>query len=547
MTNQELAQYLFPDIKDVSYYEEKYRDRTLEEGAIVTRFAPSPTGSVHMGSLYQAFMANQMAKQSHGVFFLRIEDTDHKREVENGAAAILRDLKDFDIVPSEGFSIGGEYGPYLQSERKEIYQSYIKSLIARGLAYPCFCSAEEMDEVRKIQEATKERIGYYGRWATCRSLDNDEIRKRIDAKEPYIIRLRSQGNFTKKHIYHDAIKGDVEYFENDMDIVIMKSDGLPTYHFAHAVDDHLMHTTHVIRGDEWLPSLPIHLELFQLLGFQAPQYAHIAPVMKLDEETGNIRKLSKRKDPEASVHYYQEMGIPVPAVKLYLATIGNTNFEEWYLEHPEQSIDDFTFTFDKMPVSGTLFDVSKLENIAKVYFSKRTAEQIYEETLAYSLQHDPSFALLLQKYQEKTIALLNIERGGDRPRKDIGAYPDVKKEFWYMYEELFDQKENPYQEVQKNYHVEDLEEYITTIYQKGKTQEEWFQDIKDFAAVHGYATSRKDYKANPEAYKGQVSDFCEMIRVMITTQTISPNLYDLMELMDSDTLQKRLQLFQKAL
>lgn len=545
MTDKEFAEFLFPDVKDISYYEEKYPKRNLPNGAIVTRCAPSPTGFVHMGSLYQGYIAEHMAKQTGGVLFLRVEDTDQKREVENGVQGIIDGFSQYGIHFDEGYSFGGEYGSYLQSERGEIYQAYVKYLVEKGLAYPCFCTAEEIDENRKIQEATKERIGYYGRWATCRNIEKEEAVKRIQNGEHYIMRMKSQGDFNKKHLYHDAIKGNMEYPENDLDHVILKSDGLPTYHFAHAVDDHLMHTTHVIRGDEWVSSLPVHLELFSLLGFEAPQYAHIAPLTKKDEETGNIRKLSKRKDPELAVSYYHEKGIPVGAVNVFLATVANSNFEEWYLQNPDKGPDDFTFQFDKMPVGGTLFDLVKLESVSKIYFSRLKAKDVYEETLTYMREYDKEFASILEKHKDYTISLLNIEREVERPRKDIAKYPDVKTEFWYMYDELFEKLENPYENVSQEYHKEDLKEYMETVYEEEDSQEVWFEKVKDFAGSHGYATNRKEYKENPEQFKGQVSDFCEMIRVMATTKTISPNLYDILKLLGKERLEKRMNLFLK--
>ncbi|MEG2283233.1 MAG: glutamate--tRNA ligase [Bacilli bacterium] len=541
MTNEEFANYLFPNVQDVSYYENKYKKRNLKEGAIVTRYAPSPTGSIHMGNLFQAFISKQYARQSGGIFFLRVEDTDQKREVENGIEGIVKDVESFGINFDEGYGIGGEYGPYLQSERGDIYAAYVKYLVAKGLAYPCFCSSSEIDENRTIQESTKERIGYYGRWATCRDLTPDTAKEKIEAGNPYIFRMKSRGDFNKKHVYHDAIKGDLEYPENDMDNVILKSDGLPTYHFAHAIDDHLMGTTHVIRGDEWVSSLPVHLELFDLLGFKTPQYAHLAPLLKKDGDV--VRKLSKRKDPEASVRYYHELGIPVDAIKLYLSTVGNTNFEEWYLANPDKNITDFTFQFDKMSVGGTMFDLAKLENISKVYFSVQKADKIYDEVLNYSKQYDLEFANILEHNKDYTISLLNIEREIERPRKDIGAYPSVRKEFWYMYDELFNKEANPYQDIAKNYQYDDLITYMNTIYLSTDTEEEWFGKVKDFAGTHGYAINRKDYKADPSSFKGQVSDFCELIRVMATTKTISPNLYDILKLLGNDRLKKRLELF----
>ena len=358
MTNKELADLLLPGVSsDIEFYENKYPKRNLSEKAIVTRFAPSPTGFVHMGSLFASFIEKKAANDTDGVFYLRIEDTDQKREVENGVTGIINDLKNFDITIDEGMISEtegkGEYGPYIQSQRKEIYQTYVKHLIEEGLAYPCFCSHEQIEETRQIQEKRKQRIGYYGRFAVCRRLTPEDIKAKVEAGEPYIIRFKSPGNFDNKIKVHDLVKGDIEFPENDMDLVILKSDGLPTYHFAHAIDDHLMHTTHVIRGDEWVSSLPIHVQLFKTLGFDIPKYAHLSPIMK--EEDGKKRKLSKRKDPEAAVSFYHEKGIPVEAVKLYLMTIANTNFEQWYDCNKDKTLADFKFDFKKISSSGALF------------------------------------------------------------------------------------------------------------------------------------------------------------------------------------------------
>lgn len=544
MTNKEFAEYLFPDVKDISYYENLYKKRDLIDKAIVTRYAPSPTGSIHMGNLFQAFMAKQFARQSGGVLFLRVEDTDHKREVENGIDSIITDVESFGIIFDEGYKKGGEYGPYLQSDRKEIYKSYVKYLVSKGLAYPCFCTTDEINNNRSIQEDNKERIGYYGKWATCRNLPIEVAKKKIDDKMSYIFRLKSQGDFNKKHIYYDAIKGNLEYPENDMDIVILKSDNLPTYHFAHAIDDHLMKTTHVIRGDEWVSSLPIHLELFTLLGFDIPQYAHLAPLLKKDKDI--VRKLSKRKDPEASVKYYHQLGFPVEVIKLYLSTVGNTNFEEWYLANPNKKIEDFTFSFDKMAVGGTMFDLSKLENISKTYFSIQKASDIFKDALIYFKEYDKEFADILENNEDYTKKLLNIEKEVERPRKDISTYSDIKLEFWYMYDELFDTISNPYDNVIKKYNSDELSilsDYINNIYLETDNEEMWFSKLKEYALQVKYAVNRKDYKEHPENYRGQISDFCEMIRVMVTTKTISPNLYDIMQLLGSDKLKKRLKIF----
>lgn len=538
MDYKKLADLLFPNALTREEVEAKYPKRNLNENQIVSRFGPSPTGFVHMGSLLTAYIDFLMSSQTNGVFMLRIEDTDQKREVENGTEGIIRDLEDYQIKIDEGAKIGGNYGPYIQSERKEIYVAFVKDLIAKGLAYPCFCTAEELAEIREMQEINKERIGYFGSYSKCKNLSFEEIEAKIKQNIPFVIRLNSKGDFSKQHQYHDLVKGDVNYFENDIDIVILKSDNfLPTYHFAHAVDDYLMGTTHVIRGDEWLSSLPVHLQLFETLGVNPPKYAHIAPLMKNDN--GTIRKLSKRKDSEASVSFYQEQGIPVEVVKLYLKTLINTNFEEWYLSGSEEP---FTFTFEKMPTSGGLFDVEKLKSISKEYFARLTAEEIYDGLVEYTEKYDSEFNEIIKKYKDYTIAVLNIERNTEKPRKDIASYSDIKKLFWYMYDEYF-LKENPYQNLDVDYQLDGIREYFNECYNKEDGEEEWFCSLKEFAEKYKYTASRKDYKNNPEAYNGTVAKFCEIIRVMITTSNMSPNLYDLLQLLDEDRIQKRLELF----
>ena len=390
MNYKELADMIFPDAKEISYYEEKYPKRNLPEGAVVTRFAPSPTGFVHIGGLYQALVARTVAKKTGGVFFLRVEDTDQKREVENGITGIVNSLKDFDMAPDEGMISEteeiGNYGPYKQSLRKEIYQAYAKYMLEQGKAYPCFATAEELEEMRAKQEAAKVRTGYYGVWAKYRNLSLDEAAEKIKAGVPYIIRFKSPGREDRKIQHKDVIKGKVDFPENDQDIVIIKADGLPTYHFAHLVDDHLMRTTHVIRSDEWLSSVPLHLQLFQEAGFKAPKYAHIAPIMKNDE--GNKRKLSKRKDPEAAVSYYEELGIPSLSVKEYLLNIANSTFENWRRQNKDKSIDEFDFELNKMSVSGALFDMTKLFDVSKIVISSYTAEEVYNESLKWAKKHD---------------------------------------------------------------------------------------------------------------------------------------------------------------
>lgn len=544
MTYKDLADLIFPDIKhDIKYYEEKYSQRDLKEGTIVTRYAPSPTGFVHIGALLASFTGYSFAKQTDGVFYLRIEDTDTKRTVENGINQIIKDLKDFNIVFNEGVISEneeiGQYGPYIQSQRKDIYQAFIKELIQEGKAYPCFLSEEELTAMRERQEKYKERIGCYGKYAKYRDLEPEEAAEKIKNGEKYIIRLKSPGSFYKKIKCNDLVRGELEFPENDLDIPIMKKDGLPTYHFAHLVDDHLMRTTHIIRSDEWVSSLPIHLQLFQVFGFKAPKYAHISPLLKNDN--GTIRKLSKRKDPECAVSFYHEMGIPNEAVKLYLATIINSNFEEWYLQNKDKSIEDFEFSFKKVSKSGALFDLEKLGNIAKTYFSRLTKDELYEQEVKYLEEFDPSFLKVFTKDPDYSKAILNIEREQKKPRKDIEKYSDIKILFSFMYDDTFNPKyEN------KSINIDLLIEYIKNIYSSDDDKNEWYNKILEFAMSNGY-TSVKEFKENPNSYKGHVGHVCEMLRYAITDLTQTPDLYEIMHILGKERILNRLEEYKKSL
>ena len=541
----DLANLLFPNIdKDRNYYEEKYPERKLKEGAMVTRFGPSPTGFVHMGSLFGSFCDSIFAKQSNGIFYLRIEDTDQKRSIENGIEGIINDLDAFDIEPDESPIKGGDYGPYIQSERTEIYQTYVKDLIIQGYAYPCFMSEEEISSIREEQEINKTKLGIYGIYAADRDLTLDEIKEHLNNKDEYVIRLKSPGDSNKEIEITDCIKGKIKFPENDMDIVLLKKDGTPTYHFAHIIDDHLMHTTHVIRGDEWVSSIPLHVQLFDIMGFKRPEYAHTAAITKKDN--GNIRKLSKRKDPEAKVSYYDELGIPIDAVKLYLATILNSNFEEWYLQNPDKKIEDFEFTFDKMAVGGTLFDLDKLNNISKTYFAHKSGKEVYEETLNWAKKHDKDYAKLLSDNKNDMIKFLSIEKDGPRPRKDIAAYSDVKEEFSYAIDELFERENYSKLESDKEYDIDLIEKYINNLVIED-TNEEWFENIKKFSIDNGYASNTKEYKNDPDKYKGHIGDVCEILRVVVTGRTKSPDLYSIIKILGKDKLIKRIELYKKYL
>ena len=542
MDYKDLANLIFPNAKDISYYEEKYPARNLPEGAVVSRFAPSPTGFVHIGGLYQALVAKEMTKKTNGVFFLRVEDTDQKREVENGVTGIVNSLIDFDILPDEGMVTEteekGSYGPYKQSERKDIYQAYAKYLLEQGKAYPCFCTPEDLDTIRKKQEGAKVRTGYYGVWAKCRNLTVEEAAEKIKNGENYIIRFKSPGREDRKIKHHDMIKGNVEFPENDQDIVIIKADGLPTYHFAHAVDDHLMRTTLVIRSDEWLSSVPLHLQLFYELGFRPPKYAHISPIMKNDN--GNKRKLSKRKDPEAAVSYYKEEGIPVEAVKEYLLNIANSTFENWRRANPDKSLDEFDFQLNKMSVSGALFDMIKLLDIGKNVISRMSAQEVYENALNWAKQYDEELVHILEN-KDYALKVFGIERGNKKPRKDLSKWSDVKENIIYMHEEP---SNYDFDKISGEDAKKVIEEY-SKVYDYNDDKQVWFNKIKDVAEKLGYAREVKEYKANPENWPGHVGDVSTVIRVVLTGRRNTPDMYEIMQVLGKDEVSKRFENFIK--
>ena len=549
MNFKDLANLIFPNAKEISYYEEKYPERNLPEGAIVTRYAPSPTGYMHIGGLYQGLISKKLAEQTQGVFFLRIEDTDQKREVENAITGIVDSFKDFGLDIDEGMLTETEekgiYGPYKQSLRKEIYQSYAKYLIEQGKAYPCFCTPEELDEIRAKQEAAKIRPGYYGVWAKCRNYTVEEAAEKIKNGENYIIRFKSLGREDRKIQHHDIIKGKVDFPENDQDLVIIKADGLPTYHFAHAVDDHLMHTTHVIRGDEWLSSVPIHLQLFHELGVKDPKYAHIAPIMKNDE--GNKRKLSKRKDPEAAVSYYKEEGIPADAVKEYLLNIANSTFENWRRANPDKNIDEFDLQLNKMSVSGALFDMVKLLDVGKTVISRYTAEKVYDESIGWARKHDEELEKMLED-KEYALKVFGIERGNKKPRKDISKWAEVKENIEYMYDEKFYEKkqEYPYQVINNKEDIDKiLKLYIEKYYNDSDDKQTWFDKIKELAGEMGYAKEVKEFKANPDMFKAHVGDVSTVLRVALTARTNTPDMYEIMQILGKDRIAKRFEVAMK--
>lgn len=540
---KELANLIFPDIdKTVDDYKKIYPERNIE--GYVTRFAPSPTGFMHLGGFYQAIIDFLIAKNTNGVFYLRNEDTDQKREVESAVELIMTTLRHYNIMPDEyeyNGNIVGNYGPYVQSERKEIYHAFIKYLIEIGRAYPCFCTNEEKEEVRKIQEKTKQRTGYYGRFAKCRRLNVDEAIRRVKNNEPYVIRFKSNGSHEEHFFFDDLVRGKLSLPQNDQDIVIMKSDNkLPTYHFAHVVDDYLMHTTHVVRGEEWLPSVPIHVELFEALGLKAPKYVHTPLIVK--KEGNSVRKLSKRKDPEATMSYYEENGYPIEAVIESLMTIINSNYEEWHTKNPDKTYLEFEFNPKKMSASGgALYDMEKLNNISKNFISTLKAEEVYDRVFKWSLKYDNKFNQLLTKYKDYSISLFNIERNQKKPRKDYINYSNVLNQIWYMYDELFTNLNYEFAKINDLEEIKNiLKLYIDKYYNESDSQEEWFNKMKLLCDELGYASNMKDYKLNPDNYKGNVADISTVIRVALTTKTMTPDLYQIMKLLGKDRIESRI-------
>ena len=462
--------------------------------------------------------------------------------MENGIEGIISDLKAFDIKIDEGALSEneeiGNYGPYIQSKRIEIYHTFAKWLVENDYAYPCFCSEQELEEIRSLQEAQKQRIGYYGKNAKYRFISNEEKAKRIQNGEKFVLRLKSTGDFNKRVVINDLVRGRIEYPENDIDHVLIKSDGVPVYHFAHVVDDHLMHTTHISRGEEWLPSTPLHIELFNKFGFEIPKFCHLGLLMKIDDE-GVRRKLSKRKDPEAAVSYYHEKGIPVEAVSLYLMTIANSNFEGWMDANPGKSIDEFKFDYAKMSKSGSLFDVNKLLNISKNYISRLKAIDVYDATLSWALEFDKDFYDLLVKYKDYTVNILNIEREQKKPRKDFESYSSIKSYIWYMYDELFNNLNYEWQNITDKDEIKKILDVYLNKYDINDDKDTWFNKMKEVCDELGYASDMKKYKENPNDYKGNVADISNVLRVALTTKSMTPDLYEIMRLLGKERIEKR--------
>ena len=536
-----IADILFPDVEMTeAELEERYPLRQLPEGAIVSRMAPSPTGFVHLGNLVQGITSERLCHQSNGKLFLRVEDTDQKREVAGAVEILIDTLKYYNINFDEGATIDGDFGtyaPYRQRQRKDIYHVYAKRLVQEGKAYPCFCTEEQLAAMHDEQEKLKENFGYYGKWAIWRDRTDEEIVKELNEGKPWVLRFRSTGSIENKIKFTDYIKGNLELTENDIDHVLLKSDGIPTYHFAHAVDDHLMRTTHVVRGDEWLSTLPFHIQLFSALGFKAPKYLHIGPLMKMDGDSK--RKLSKRKDPELALSYYKKEGYPAQSLYEYILTILNSNYEDWRRANPLASTDEFKFSYKKMNPAGSLFDSAKLLDVSKNVISRMTAEDVYTQSLEWAKEYDTELYDVMSKDSEYAKSIFSIGRGGKNPRKDISLWTDVKGYIDLFYDELFKVSDCYPEKFAKSDIKATLEEFVKT-FDIADDSTTWFEKIKDIADMIGYASDMKAYKQNPDSYRGNVSDVSMFIRIAVTGKLNSPDMYSVMQILGYDKIINRL-------
>lgn len=542
MDNKKMAQLLFPNIdKSPLYYEELYPKRNLPEGAKVTRLGPSPTGFIHLGNLFGAITDERLAHLSQGVFFLRIEDTDQKREVEGAVDVVINTLRYFGVEFDEGALSDGEkgdYGPYRQRQRAEVYQTFAKSLVERGLAYPCFCTEEELSAMREKQTELKENFGYYGKWAVHRNITFEEAQKNIQEGKSFVLRFRAPEPSEKTFTVKDAIRGELTMPENEQDVVLLKSDGIPTYHFAHVVDDHLMRTTHVVRGEEWLATLPIHVQLFDTMGWEKPIYCHTAQLMKIDN--GVKRKLSKRKDPELSLDYYKSEGYLPGAVWEYLMTVLNSNYEQWRMENPDADVKQFNFTAEKMGISGSLFDIDKLNDVSKNYLATLDSQTVYDYITAWAKECDEEYYELLTRDKEFSLGMIAIGRGGEKPRKDISHWKQSKEFYSFFFEELFEREDDYPQNVSPEDRKLILQKYMES-YDHSDDQSTWFSKVRAIGEELGYAPQPKLYKKNPESYKGHVGDVSGVIRVAITGRTNSPDIWCIQQVLGKERSMIRIQ------
>ncbi len=542
--NKELAELLFPDVTlTIDDLEKRYPPRNLGEGAQVTRFAPSPTGFLHTGSLFTSLISYTIAKQSGGVYYFRLEDTDTKRTIEGSGDLLIEQLKEFGIISSEGYTPNGDvgdYGPYQQSKRKDIYRAVIKELVIRGRAYPDFCTPEDLDAIRKFQEEHKILPGYYGAYARDRNLSVDERIEMIKAGTPWVIRFKSNGDHDKKTKFTDAIRGEIELQDNDTDVVILKSDGLPTYHFAHVCDDHFMRTTIITRGEEWIPSTPIHLDMFRALGWKAPKYAHIPSIMKLDH--GNKRKLSKRKDPEAAVSYFLDNGYCPKALLVYLMSIANSNFEEWCIANKNFDIENFKFSLKKMSLDGALFDEGKLNYFSKEIIAKMPLDELYNAVYEYAKGHDEVLLSKIELDSTYFKKILNIEKDRKNPRKDYAKYSDIYPLVKFFYHDEWEKLASSI-EFDSRFAPELVKDVLLSIKEEmeyGVDESIWWNGVKLIGEEKGFASSNKDYKANPDAYKGSTSDCAELLRLAITGSRQSPNLHEILEILGKNEVDSRI-------
>lgn len=545
-TNADLAELLFPDVTmTIDDLERKYPMRELPEGAQVTRFAPSPTGFLHTGSLFTTLISYLTAKKSGGVYFFRLEDTDTKRTIQGSGDLLIQELAQFGLVADEGYFPDGDkgaYGPYKQSERREIYKAVIKELVRRGRAYPDFCTPEDLEKIRKFQEEHKILPGYYGAYARDRNLSVEQRIEKIKAGTPWVIRFRSEGDHDKKTKFVDAIRGEIELQDNDTDVVILKSDGLPTYHFAHVCDDHFMRTTIITRGEEWIPSTPIHLDMFRALGWKPPKYAHIPSIMKLDH--GNKRKLSKRKDPEAAVSYFLDNGYCPKALLVYLMSIANSNFEEWSIAHKSFDLNEFPFSLKKMSLDGALFDEGKLNYFSKEVIAKMPLDELFIAVKDYADAHDEEFAKRIKESPEYVKRILNIEKDRKNPRKDYAKYSDIYPLIKFFFHDEWERKLAEGLSFPSRYEASDVKSLLLDLRDHmafGEDETTWWNGVKEIASAHGFASSNKDYKANPDAYLGSVSDGAELLRIAITTSSQSPNLHEILEILGPEEVKLRLE------
>ena len=540
MDYQALADLLFPNVTDTpESLEEKYPPRQVPEGAVITRMAPSPTGFVHLGNLVQGLTSERMAHQSGGVLFLRVEDTDAKREVPGAVEVLINTLKHYGIHFDEGATMGGDsgnYGPYRQRERAAIYHVYAKKLVSEGKAYPCFCTEEELSAMREQQEANKETTGYYGQYAVWRDRPMEDVRSQLDAGNPWVLRFRSTGSIENQFKFDDLVKGKLTITENNVDHVLLKSDGIPTYHFAHAVDDHLMRTTHVVRGDEWLPSLPFHIQLFQALGFKLPKYVHIGPLMKMDGTSK--RKLSKRKDPELALTYYKSEGFPVEAVYEYIMTLLNSNYEDWRRANPNAPSTDFKFSPKKLNPAGNLFDYAKLTDVSKNEIAKMDADKVYTLLLGWAKEFDPDFGVKLEADPVYAKRILAIGRGGKKPRKDLAVWKDAKPYMGFFYDEYLEKPEFD-DRFDKKLIAAALNRFLDS-FDLADDSGVWFEKVKAVATEIGFTTDMKAYKADPSAFPGTVADVSTFIRLAVTGKTNSPDLYTVMQILGYDRTVQRI-------